>query len=198
MDMTNDIVKRLSITTGALPQKWGVPRNYRQWAAGVRKIMKCYFNFQAHKLFWPELLTNYIQLVQSWRRIGAAFYVAPGKKNNALYFNALDDISQWDVQQYKAGEVSIEEARDRVQGLHCSMCRSTLVWPAYIVHRMAVSTEIVNRSHPLGIRCLHSYKGKFQKLLTDNDFQDILNRVSEAEKAKEYPAIAEVLEQVSA
>jgi len=185
--MTN--FQKLKDFKGKIASKWLVPTTYRKWVAGANKLLKLHYRLINTGLLWPNLVQQLQAAIVAWGTIGIAKYKA---KINPQYFTEFDEIKKFNITQFIAFqknilsllgndkvETFVEETRERKKGLRCHFCRCQLVFPAYVVHRVA--GEEVQRSESVGIICLHHVHGKLQKLLEKQELQQILESVKKAE-----------------
>jgi hypothetical protein len=167
---------------GKIASKWQPPDSYRRWAAGANKLLKLYYRMRNSGLLWPELIDQLKKATDAWQQVGDIRY-----KNQVdpQYYIEFSEIQKFDVVNYLTfqkniikllgedkGQTFTEETRDSTPGTRCHFCRTALVKPSYIVHR--VGPEIVHKSDPIGIQCLHAYTGKLKKLVEMPELANLL------------------------
>ena len=184
--MTN--FDKIRTFNGKIAGKWMPPDNFRRWSAGANKLLKLHYRMMNSGLLWPELVTQLKDAIVAWEAIGVARY---GSKIDPMYHVEFDGIKDFDVVRFLAfnknivkllgddkGQSFVEETRESHAGVKCQFCRAKLIKPAYIVRR--IGPEVVHKSDPVGIMCLHSMHGKLKKLLELPTFTALLSTAQEA------------------
>lgn len=172
---------------GKIASKWKAPDSYPRWVAGANKLLKLYYRMQNSGLLWPALVTQLKDATHAWEQVGTTRY---GSKIDLQYFVEFKEIQEFDPINYLAfqknivkllgedkGQTFVEETRERTEHTRCHFCRAALVKPAFIVHR--IGPEVVHKSDPIGIQCLHAYTGKLKKLVEMPEFTSLLATVQE-------------------
>ena len=177
--------QKLKDFKGKIASKWMVPDTHRRWICGANKLLKLHYRLMSTGLLWPDLIQQLQAAITAWETIGQAKY---STKINQQYWTEFADVKKFNITQFIAFqkniasllgndkvETFVEETRERVNGFRCNICRSQLVFPAYVIHRLA--GEEIHRSNPTGIMCLHNLHGKLQKLIAKQELQDLLSSI---------------------
>lgn len=167
---------------GKIASKWRAPDNYRRWAVGANKLLKLYYRMRNSGLLWPDLIDQLKKATDVWQQVGDTRYKS---QVDPQYYIEFAEIQKFDVVNYLTfqkniikllgedkGQTFTEETRDSTPGTRCHFCRTQLVKPSYIVHR--VGPEVVHKSEPIGIQCLHAYTGKLKKLVEMPELSNLL------------------------
>jgi len=181
--------EKLKSFKGKIATKWMVPDTFRRWACGANKLLKLHYRLVNTGLLWPDLVRQLQAAVAVWEAIGASKYHS---KINTQYFVEFEEVRKFNITQFivfqkniasllgnDKVETYVEETREHKDGLQCHFCRSRLVYPAYVVHRLA--GEEIQRSESIGIMCLHHIHGKLQKLMEKAELQAILESIKKME-----------------
>lgn len=172
---------------GKIASKWKEPDTFPRWVAGANKLLKLHYRMQNSGLLWPELVAQLKTAAAAWEAIGDQKY---STKIDPQYATEFQQIQDFDPIRHLAfqknivkllgedkGQTFVEETRERTENTRCHFCRAALVKPAYIVHR--IGPEVVHKSDPIGIQCLHNYTGKLKKLVEMSSLTVVLSSVQE-------------------
>lgn len=143
---------------GNVVARWKAPRTKRQVIYAIKKLLKFYYRCKA-----SGLLTK--QLVEAIKKYGAILHDMAGVKLLAYGELALglQEIARLKIEDLEE-EIVTEKERKHEDAI-CSLCRTRLVYPAYIVYRKGL--DVVKTSEPVGIRCLHRMVGRINDLITE-------------------------------
>jgi hypothetical protein len=155
----NEIIFKLMSYKGSVAGVWRVPTTSRQLVGSIKKVIKFYYRCKESHLLTPELvktLKSYAATLWDY-----SFLLVIGSlKHNEIY-KVLEEIKNLDENMDLTAEI-VEEKFRKHEKQACSLCRTELVYPAYIVWRKGA--EIVKQSPPIGIVCLNSRINKLNDL----------------------------------
>jgi hypothetical protein len=162
-------IEKLKQYKGGLVLNLKYPTERKHWVTGAKRILQFYFRVVNKQLWWRPMLTNLIKLADLWLQIGETKY----KELELEKFKWTEEF-MYELKEVVKGfvlkvlddraEMMLEESREKGR-TKCSICATVLVNPAYIVTRKA--KEIVHKSQPIGIICLHHQQEKMEKLIKD-------------------------------
>lgn len=172
--------QKLAEFKGSVLKNLKAPDNYRSYIATCRKVVKLHLRCHRDEVFFPKLIESLKKAAKVLKYLGATRYRAKTPLN---LLELLEEISEINVERWlefkkyiqatDADQIILEESRERIQGTRCSMCRVHLEYPAYVVRRS--ETQVLHRSLPIGVKCLHSQQNKLQKFLDAPQVIEALN-----------------------
>lgn len=178
-------LNKLKAYKGSVLKDLKVPDSYRSFSATSKKVLRLYLRLHEDQLFFPQLVTDLKDIASTLRFIGVSKYFdkAPQNLIDALEEAATMNVDRW--LQFKNNltlgtgtEVVLEEARERVPGTHCSLCRVSLAFPAYVVRRS--EQVVLHRSAALGIKCLRAEQGRLKTFLESEQIASVLRDIKAA------------------
>lgn len=176
---------KLQAYKGSVLKELKAPDSYRSYAATARKVVKLYLRIHQDQVFMPELVSSIKDIASALRYIGVSTFIDKAPQNLLDY---LEEIATFNSERWlsfkhnltlgEGTEVIMEEARERKEGTNCSLCRVSLQFPAFVVHRS--EAKVLHRSSPIGIRCLRNQQAKLQTFLDSPQIASVLREIKGA------------------
>lgn len=135
---------------------WTFPRTPKEAIRTIKKFIEFYYRCKRGKLLYRSLVETLKMCAEQLIDLMAAYLIADPK-----YLSVLEEILK--AEPINAESEFVEE-KERIRGKKekCCVCSTDLVYPAYVVYRKGF--EIVDRSAPVGIRCLNNRKEQLENL----------------------------------
>lgn len=175
---------KLQSYKGSVLKELKAPDSYRSYAASCRKVIKLYLRIHQDQVFMDDLVSSIKDAASALRYIGVSTFMDKAPQNLLEY---LEEISTFNARRWlefktnltlgEGTQVIIEESRERKQGTHCSLCRVSLSFPSYVVHRS--ESEVLHRSREIGIKCLRSQQGKLKAFLDTPQISSVLREIKQ-------------------
>lgn len=144
--------------------KWDIPRNEKEAIVMIRKALRLFYRAKDGGFLITDLLNSLKKYLDFTTHKASALLVA--------YPEIILGVRE--VKNYNIDDKTYEVIQEKVRKkeiVSCSLCRTKLRWPAYVVERK--NEQIVSISNPIGIRCLNGFIGKLRDLVTTFDIQEI-------------------------
>lgn len=176
-------LEKVQAYSGSVLKDLRLPDNYRSFSASCRKIIKLYLRMHRDQIFYPELIQAVKDASRALRFIGVSKYHDKTPDNLIAFLEKImtDNIDRWlEVKQYLVASderIVVEESRERKLGTHCSFCRVELKYPSFVVRRN--EKEVLHRSLPIGVMCLHSSQKRLNKFLNSPQIVAALEEIKQ-------------------
>lgn len=141
---------------GNVVANWRVPKTRRQLTWTAVKLVRLYYRCKESGLLTNELIQVMQEFLEAFK--DKLLAVAVAHPEIARGIKEIRSLRLHDLEE----EIITEKVRRHEQAV-CSLCRTNLRYPAYVVYRKGL--EIVRVSNPVGIFCLKATAGKLKDLI---------------------------------
>lgn len=161
---------------------WSFPRTPKEAVRTIKKFIEFYYRCKRGKLLYRGLVETLKMCAEQLIDLMSVYLIAEPR-----YITIFEEILN--AKPINA-EAEFVEEKERIRGKkeRCCVCGTDLVYPAYVVYRKGF--EIVDRSAPVGIRCLNNRREQLENLAKEikiflNNSALVYSVKSEISKEKE-------------
>lgn len=159
---------RITDYKGSVIAGWKTPKTKRQAGYAFVRLIRFYRRCKEHNLLTKDIVSAIKRFTEAILKYTSAlgWMIADPE-----IMSSLNEIKQLKIEELEE-ELVAEKMRTHTDAV-CSMCKTRLVYPAYVVYRKGLT--IVKKSNPIGIRCLYSISDKLNNLAQEMTIEDEKN-----------------------
>lgn len=155
MDPMEALLNKLKIYKGSLlASQWKIPTTKKQFVNCIKRLVKLYYAMQSRNILHPALVFKVKEIAAYFK-----MYIMSNLPEAGNYLAILEEIENY-VPEHSFSRIEYHRVKEAKT---CSICKVSLVDPAYIIYTTEEGTEI--ESQPIGIFCLKSLHGKLDKFV---------------------------------